>query len=321
MATKDSAAQDVDTDEAGPFTGRPMSELTPLLDNMSGERVDGVLYQYFGFNQPIAPHFNNTIKNLPMRDDDIITIGFPRSGNHFAFEVVNMVLRQCAEYIPEQFVDSVLELRKENTEESYSKEKSPRNILINFQINKIPAQAVEKKTKVVYLLRNPKSAMTSCYKHWKHMQHQDMAFTGTWEEFLDLSTSGQFTYGSWFDHVLAVEKFQTDHPDIPVHVHLYEDMVTDPLTTITKLCKFLETPEDIAPKIAQVTSFDYMKTHCSKDAEMGDRYLKKGAAFMRKGGTQDWKNIFTVAQSETFDRIFEEKMAGSKLADLVRPHI
>ena len=59
------------------------------------------------------------ILRLFSKNSAVVPAGFPRSGNHFAFEVVNMVLRQCAEYIPEQFVDSVLELRKENTEESY----------------------------------------------------------------------------------------------------------------------------------------------------------------------------------------------------------
>lgn len=180
---------------------------------------------------------------------------------------------------------------------------------------------MDKKTKIVYLMRNPKDVMTSCYKHWKHMQADDMAFKGSWEEFLDLSTSGQFTYESWFDHVWAVEKFMQDHPEIPVHVHLYEDMVGDPLGTVEKLCRFLGTSEDLAQKIADVTSFDYMKKHCTKDAEMGARYLKEGAAFMRKGKTQDWKNSFSVAQNEMFDRVFEEKMAGSKLGHLVRPYM
>ena len=73
--------------EVGVFSGRPMSELRALLDNMAGERVDGVLYQYFGFNQPIQQHFDTAVRDLEMRDDDVITMGFPRSGNHFAYEV------------------------------------------------------------------------------------------------------------------------------------------------------------------------------------------------------------------------------------------
>ena len=42
---------------------------------------------------------------------------------------------------------------------------------------------------------------------------------------------------------------------------------------------------------------------------------------MRKGATEDWKNSFTVAQNNIFDQIFEEKMAGSKLGEMVKPHI
>jgi len=309
------------TERVGRFTGRAIADLIPLTSNMLGERVDGILYQYFGFNEPIEHHFNNSIRNLEMRDDDIITIGFPRSGNHFAFEVVNMVLHQTAEYMPEHFIDNVLELRKIDTAETYKNETSPRNILINFQINKIPIQAVEKKTKIVYLLRNPKDALTSCYKHWKNMGADDMAFNGTWEEFLDLSIAGEFTYGSWFDHVLAVEKFMTDNPGTPVHVHLYEDMIEDPLATVQKLCKFLDTPDDLAEKIAEVTDFNYMKKNSNKDQAITEKYLKEGAAFMRKGTTLDWKNNFTVAENDTFNKVFEEKMSESKLGDLVRPYI
>ncbi|XP_005101347.1 alcohol sulfotransferase [Aplysia californica] len=307
--------------DVGPFTGRPMSELLPLMSNIAGERVDGIFYQYFGFNEPIEPHFQHTIRNLEIRDDDIITLGFPRSGNHFAFEVVNMVQKQSTEYVKSHMIDNVLELRKVDTYESYRQEPSPRNLTINFQVRKIPQQAVEKRTKIVYLLRNPKDALTSFYKHWIKLQADDMGFRGTWEEFLDLSVSGQFTYGSWFDHVLCMERYMADHPDTPVHVHLFEEMVSEPLPTVKKLCKFLGTSEELAPKIAEVTDFGYMKKNSSKDGEIGDRFLQQGAAFMRKGTKLDWKNNFTVAQNETFNKIFEEKMAGSKLADLVRPYL
>ena len=107
-----------------------------------------------------------------------------------------MALRQTTEYVKGQFVDSVLKLRKEDTAASYGREPSPRNITINFRAERLPRQALEKQTKVVYLLRNPKSALWSCYKHWTDMQHADMAFTGTWPEFLDLHCAGLFTYGS-----------------------------------------------------------------------------------------------------------------------------
>ena len=104
-------------------------------------------------------------------------------------------------------------------------------------------------------------------------------------------------------------------------VHVYEEMVQQPRDTVAKLCRFLGRPDHLAEKIAQVTAFDYMKKNSSKDAEIGERYLKEGAAFMRRGNTADWKTAFTVAQSEAQDRIFQERMKGSKLAELVKPYM
>ncbi|XP_067993463.1 sulfotransferase 1C3-like [Melanerpes formicivorus] len=68
-------------------------------------------------------------------------------------------------------------------------------------------------------------------------------------------------------------------------------------------------------KILHHTSFQQMKknpatTYETMPAALMDHSL---SPFLRKGVSGDWKNYFTVAQNECFDKHYQEQMAGSDL--------
>ncbi|XP_035825578.1 sulfotransferase 1C2A-like isoform X2 [Aplysia californica] len=135
--------------------------------------------------------------------------------------------------------------------------------------------------------------------------------------------TGEILWGSWFDHVLEMEKFMKEYPDNPVHVVQYEKMKEDPVSEIKKLCDFLDRPNVDVEELALATSFAQMKQIKDPVYKQSEgTYCHEGAAgVMVKGMIGRWREQFTVDQSERYDKAFEEKMKGSKLADMVREYI
>ena len=72
--------------------------------------------------------------------------------------------------------------------------------------------------------------------------------------------TGEFRYGSWFEHILQWHKFRKNHPEINIHFVCYEEMKANPVLEISKLCKFLGKDDKIAEDIAYKTSFEQMKS-------------------------------------------------------------
>nr|XP_054767316.1 sulfotransferase 1C2-like [Lytechinus pictus] len=75
-------------------------------------------------------------------------------------------------------------------------------------------------------------------------------------------------------------------------------------------------PDDVIDRIVDASSFKFMKSNKSMNPDFGFKKpldLTKEKSFMRKGMVGDWKNYFTEDQNRRFDKLYEEKMAGSGL--------
>ncbi|EGW09291.1 Bile salt sulfotransferase 2 [Cricetulus griseus] len=85
------------------------------------------------------------------------------------------------------------------------------------------------------------------------------------------------------------------------------------MRTIEKICDFLGKklePEEL-DMVLKYSSFQAMKENkMSNFSLITDDLVTNGLVLMRKGITGDWKNHFTEAQAEAFDKVFQEKMAG-----------
>ncbi|XP_035826652.1 sulfotransferase family cytosolic 1B member 1 isoform X2 [Aplysia californica] len=141
----------------------------------------------------------------------------------------------------------------------------PRRIITSHLPPKfLPEDIFRKQVKLVYIMRNSKDTLVSWYDMASKYEQDTVRFQGTWEEFLELQLAGEYLWGSWFEHVLAWEKFMSDNPEVPVFVAQYEKLKEQPADVIRDLCRFLGQPDTLAEQIATATSFDNMKAGTQK---------------------------------------------------------
>uniref|UniRef100_UPI00358F3A07 sulfotransferase 1C2-like isoform X2 n=1 Tax=Myxine glutinosa TaxID=7769 RepID=UPI00358F3A07 len=188
---------------------------------------------------------------------------------------------------------------------------SPRDINIHSPISHISKSILEKKCKVICVLRNPKDVAVSYY-HF-HTFNNMLPNPGTWSEFLQNFMIGKVGFSSWFDHVKGWWSLRKQ-PNI--FFLFYEAMKKDLGYEAGRLASFLG--RDLSPEamknLVEQLSFNSMK------ANMDDKFPNVASPagfsfkqFLRKGQVGDWKNHFTVAQNEVMDQLIADQLKGTSL--------
>ncbi|KAK3775707.1 hypothetical protein RRG08_050542 [Elysia crispata] len=179
----------------------------------------------------------DVIKSLQMRDDDVILTGFPKSGSHWFYEILNMLLMGKAEYLPRGKAADMIDANSPDQVEGI---RSPRVLNTHVRFRYLPREAIEKKTKIVVLLRNPKDVCVSLYNHMKDWLHG--GYTGSWQDFFDIymDTGCSLVHGNWFDTVLDWEQEMAENQHLPIRLASFEEMFKNPVEQILELSKFLE---------------------------------------------------------------------------------
>ncbi len=124
---------------------------------------------------------------------------------------------------------------------------------------------------------------------------------------------GMVMYGDWYEYTL---KYWSLRKEPNILIVTFEEMKADLAQVVTKVGFFIgnEVSTDHAQKIAEMTSFHSMKKKMQPIHDNNYSINEKISPFMRKGEVADWKNYFTIAQNEIFDKVYKDKMKGSGLA-------
>ncbi|NXL47312.1 ST1D1 Sulfotransferase, partial [Podilymbus podiceps] len=260
------------------------------------------------------------VEAFQARPDDLLIATYPKSGTTWLSEILDMIYhdgdvekcRRDAIFNRVPFLEMKAPEMPSGVEQ-LEKTSSPRLVKTHLPVQLLPTSFQDKDCKVIYMARNPKDVVISYYYFYQMAKiHPD---PGTLDEFLESFMAGKVAYGSWYEHVQGWwEKKQEKR----LLYLFYEDMKKDPRQEVQKILQFLgkEATEETVARILYHTSFQQMRKNPAANYETMPSSLMDHSLspFLRKGISGDWKNHFTVAQNERFDKHYQQHMVVSDLS-------
>ncbi|KAM5180336.1 amine sulfotransferase-like [Mantella aurantiaca] len=290
-----------------------MAEISPVAR-------DSNLYWYKGFcfiKEMTSPEFIDSLKDFKVRDDDVFLVTYPKSGTIWTQQILSLICNEDHRNGTGKMETSEMvqwfEARTLNPDVDYDTCPSPRLFVSHLTEKFVPRGLKDTKAKVIYVMRNPKDVMKSLY-HFQHIvvvAEKSPDFTHFFEKFLD----GEVYAGKWIDHIRG---WYTHKDEYNILILKYEDMIKDLRSVVQQICTFIgrQLDDEAIDLVVKKATFKEMKKDPLANKEsMPETIIDKASAslFMRKGQVGDWKNTMTVAQSERFDKLFQEEMGDLSL--------
>ncbi|XP_063797703.1 sulfotransferase 2B1-like [Pseudophryne corroboree] len=243
-------------------------------------------------------------------DDDIYNVTYPKSGTNWMIQILNLIKHKG---------DATLS----NTVPIYSRSPwyetvmgqtqikdlvPPRIMSSHLPINMFAKSFFKSKAKIIYTVRNPRDILVSLFHFTKiYKMYSEIE---QFQDFLDDFLQGNAMYGSWFEHVKGWMQMKDDSRFFFI---AYEELLQDLRGSVVRICKFLgqeELDDAQIDLVVEHSAFKAMKENKMSNWSLLTSELLDHAkgSFLRKGIAGDWKNLFTVAQSESFNKVYQEKM-------------
>ncbi|XP_076986781.1 sulfotransferase 2A1-like [Tamandua tetradactyla] len=291
-----------------------MEQPVPACKEVVPTDTDYLWIEGIPFPTAVCQNLTSLREEFVVKDEDVIILSYPKSGTNWLVEILSLIhtkgdpswVQSVPIYHRSPWLESeiwVEEIKK------HPPEKCPRYYSSHLPIHLFPKSFFNSKAKIIYLIRNPRDVITSGYHFWKAMKI--VKNPESFEQYFHWFLQGNVVYGSWFDHIRGWLTMRGKENFLIV---TYEDLSQDIRGRIEVISQFLGkklNPEELN-SVLENASFQVMKDNkMSNFSQLPDYIIdhSKGQ-LLRKGITGDWKNHFTVAQSETFDKIYQEKMAG-----------
>ncbi|KAK7469548.1 hypothetical protein BaRGS_00036454 [Batillaria attramentaria] len=265
------------------------------------------------------------IHNMKLRDDDIFLCSFPKSGTHWVWRILDMVVNKSSEYSHRVVDAGFLDQQHVDSMENMA---SPRVMSTHLPLTALPKQVKARRTKLVHVYRDPKAVTVSLYFQWKTsgkvnditMEKVVDAFNTekalllqrlrrhvvTWYIIRVISMTSSIprpnvkmgANKNWFHWMDQVAEFERNHPEVPIFHVSYEELKL--------MADFLEVPltRRLCQEISEAVSFSRQRQEENKRAG-GPATFEK--IFYRKGEISDWKNHLTVAQRERLDKAVRDR--------------
>ncbi|XP_059177399.1 sulfotransferase 6B1-like [Physella acuta] len=241
---------------------------------------------------PFGEEYISNIGTTKLRADDILVCGYPKTGCHWTWEIMVMIVKGKAEYSEIGKEVTMLEFASPEVIESTP---SPRILNTHAWFEELPGAIKTLKNKIVFTTRNPKDVAVSHYNHHVRMKNIYCGYDGQFKDWIPLWIKGTIDYGSFVEFHQKWDHAIREFPDHPILFLNYEEMKKDLEGAVRRLATFLEVDltEEQIQDITRAAEFDFMKAKF------------KGTPcelLIRKGEVGDWKNWFTDVMSEEVDK-------------------
>uniref|UniRef100_A0A8B9PKC4 Sulfotransferase n=1 Tax=Apteryx owenii TaxID=8824 RepID=A0A8B9PKC4_APTOW len=267
--------------------------------------VEGIsIYKWFIKGWPQVEAFQ-------ARPNDLLICTYPKSGTTWLSEILDMIYHDddMEKFKWDAIFNWVpfLEMKAPdmpNGIKLLAEMPSLRLVKTHLPVQLLLVSFWDQDCKVICVSRNPKDVAVSYYCFYQMAKmHLDPSMM---EEFLQNFRAGKVAYGSWYAHLACLPGRLP--PQNPQH-------------EVQKIAQFLgkEVAEGKVAKIVHHISFQEMRKNPTANYEPLPSWVMDHSlsSFLWKGGqprfTGDWKNHFTVAQNERFDKCYKEQMEGSDL--------
>ncbi|KAM6973757.1 cytosolic sulfotransferase 3-like [Aplochiton taeniatus] len=258
----------------------------------------------------------DNIQNFQARPDDILIATYPKAGTTWVSLILDLLHfdqssseRQTSIPIHERvpFLEITIPSMSSGTELADKLATSPRLIKTHLPVQFIPKSFWEQNCRIVYVARNAKDNAVS-YFHFDRM-NMVQPEPGDWKSFLQRFMDGKMVFGPWYDHVIDWWN-KKDNNNSNILYLFYEDLIEDTGRELDRLCSFLGLSSSVEEKerVRERVQFDSMKKNDMANYSTVKVMDFTISPFMRKGKVGDWKNHFSVAQNEQFDKHYKEKM-------------
>lgn len=248
------------------------------------------------------------VAQLQCRADDILLCTYPKTGLHWTYNIVHMLVSGSATYL-----GSPRYLEFDDIADIDSM--PPRRVFAtHFEVCHLPEAVKSGTGKIINVLRNPKDVAVSYFCFLTSLNSP--VYSGNFNGFLKFFLNEDFLFGNWFGALKQWLDIRKAYPDMKTLTLHYEDMKRNTLQNIYTLANFLEIPtgEDFLRQVELNVEFSKMKIDHEHGPAGSDTFVNisnRGVLpIYRKGDIGDWKNWFTQAQSEEFDRVYQQRMAG-----------
>ena len=205
-----------------------------LRRDISYVRFNGLPVSNFGLqsDESYWKLLNEHLARFKTREDDVFIVSYGKSGHHWSYDFLNMLLHGNLEldnFVKTAFfVEPILAMT--GGMKTFDRLPSPRMIFTHLHADALPREVFEKKRKIVRLIRNPKDVAVSAFYH-RNLVMKKMRWDDFIEELMDnvegkrdSNTLFLANDADWFTYELDSES-RMNHLDHALVLY-YEDLNT-----------------------------------------------------------------------------------------------